>query len=82
MTCPDTLATSHRLMTSVTIAAAAERAALLKHFKYAEIKATYDFVPVTIETLGPINSEGTAFLDELGSRLSVAARDTSEVTLL
>ena len=69
-------------MTSVIIAAAAERAALLKHIKYAEIKATYDFVPVAIETLGPINSEGTAFLDELGNRLSIAARDTIETTFL
>ena len=39
VTCPDTLEASHRSMTSVTIAAAAERAALLKHIKYAEIKA-------------------------------------------
>ena len=82
MTCPDTLAASHRLTTSVTIAAAAERAALLKHIKYAEIKAAYDFVPVAIETLGPINSDGMAFLDELGSRLSIAARDTREATFL
>ena len=44
VTCPDTLVASHRLMTSVTIAAAVERAALLKHIKYAEIKTTYDFV--------------------------------------
>ena len=82
VTCPDTLAASHRLTTSVTIAAAAERAALLKHIKYAEIEAAYDFVPVAIETLGPINSEGMAFLDELGNRLSIAARDTREATFL
>ena len=69
-------------MTSVTTAAAAKLAALLKHIKYAEIKATYDFVPVAIETLGLTNSEGKAFLDKLGSRLSIATRDTREATFL
>ena len=66
LTCSDTLAA----------------AALLKHIKYAEIKAAYDFVPVAIETLGPINSKGTAFLDELGNRLSIDAHDTREATFL
>ena len=39
--CPDTLAASHRALTFVTLGAATERAALLKHTKYAAIKATY-----------------------------------------
>ena len=47
-------------MTSVFIAAAAERAVLPKHIKYVEFKAAYDFVPVAIDTLGPINSDGSA----------------------
>ena len=42
------------------IAASAERAVLPKHIKYVEIRAANDFVPVAIETLGPINSDGTA----------------------
>ena len=49
VTCPDTLAASHRALISITPGAAAERAALLKHTKYAAIKATHDFVPVAIE---------------------------------
>ena len=54
------LASSFRPMTSVTIAAAAERDAHLKHIKYTKIKAAYDFVPVAIETPGTIHTEGTA----------------------
>ena len=85
---PDTWASLHSLMSSVTIAAAAEQAALveraapLKHIKYAEIKAAYDFVTVPIETLGQINTERTAILDELSNRLSTAAHDAREATFL
>ena len=82
VTCPDTLAVSHRPLTSSTIAAAAERAALLKHIRYAEIKAVYEFIPVAIETLGPINNEGLAFLTDLGNRLSAVTRNPRESTFL
>jgi len=78
VTCPDTLAASHRALTSVTPGAAAERAALLKHTKYAAIKATHDFVPVAIETLGPINKEGTSFLCEIGERMKGVSGDPRE----
>ena len=37
---------------------------------------------MAIETLGAINSEGTSFLEELGSSLSIAAHDTREATFL
>ena len=82
MSLAPTLAVSHRPLTSSTIAAAAERAALLKHIKYAGIRAAYDFVPVAIETLGPINNEGMAFLTDLGNRLSAVTRDPRESTFL
>ena len=82
VTCPDTLAVSHRTLTSVAPGAAAERAALLKHTKYAAIKATHEFVPVVIETLGPISDEGTSFLREIGGRIKTASGDPRESAFL
>ena len=82
VTCPDTLAASRRALTSITPGAAAERAALLKHTKYAAIKATHDFVPVAIETLGPINEEGTSFLCEIGERMKGVSGDPRETAYL
>ena len=75
VTCPDTLAASHTALTSITLGAAAERAALLKHTKYAAIKATHDFVPVAIETLGPINEEDMSFLNKIGERMKGVSDD-------
>ena len=71
-----------RALTSITPGAAAERAALLKHTKYAAIKATHDFVPVAIETLGPINEEGTSFLCEIGERMKGVSGDPRETAYL
>src|SRR6218665_994428 len=42
----------------------------------------YTVVPVAVETLGPINSNGLAFLTELGRRLSNASGDTREARFL
>src|SRR6218665_1339445 len=39
-------------------------------------------VPIAVETLGPINSEGLAFITELGRRLSNASGDTREARFL
>ena len=58
------LVASHRFDICHPGYTAAERAALLKHTKYAAIKVTHEFVPVAIETLGLNNKEGTSFLCE------------------
>ena len=55
---------------------------MLKHVKYHSIKAIHDFVPIAVETLRPINSEGLSFLRELGGRLSTATRDPRETSFL
>ena len=82
VTCPDTLAASHRQITAYASGAASERAAMLKHIKYQAIKAVHDFVPIAVETLGPINDEGMIFLRELGGRLSTASHDRRETSFL
>ena len=78
----DTLAASHRQITAYAAGEASERAAMLKHIKYQSIKAVHDFVPIAVETLGPINSEGLSFLRELGGRLSTATRDPRKTSFL
>ena len=64
--CPDTLAISHRPITAFASGAASERAAMLKHIKYQSIKAVHDLVPIAVETLGPVNSEGPEFSSGIG----------------
>jgi len=59
-----------------------EKAATRKHSKYAELERTYTVVPIAMETLDPINSEGLAFITELGRRLSNASGDTHEARFL
>ena len=81
-TVPDTLAPSHLPSTSVKADAAAEKAASLKTEKYRELLRTHVFCPVAIETLGPINEDGTRFLSELGRRLSAISGDPRESAFL
>ena len=79
--CPDTLAASHRALTSVTPGAAAERAALLKHTKYAA-DSRFRSRGYLIETLGPINEEGTSFLCEIGEWMKGVSGDPKETAYL
>ena len=81
-TVPDTLAQSHLPETSTKAGAAAERASKLKNEKYQELKRSYKFCAIAIETLGPINEEGERFLTNLGRRLSAVSNDTREVAFL
>ena len=68
--------------TSVTAGAAAESADRRKVTKYVEITRTHLFVPVAIESLGPINSSGVDFLSTLGKRLSDKSKDPRETSFL
>ena len=76
----DTLASSYTPTTSVTPCGAAEAAATRKRARYAEI--IHIFVPIAIETLGPINMDGERFLDSPGERLSSVFGDPRETTSL
>ena len=56
--------------------------------KRCDISATKEpsglliFVPVAVETLGPVNAEGLCFLDQIGDRLSAANGDPRESSFL
>jgi len=54
-TVADTLAASYLTITATTAGAAAEAAATRKQAKYHVLSNTYAFVPLALETFGPIN---------------------------
>ena len=50
--------------------------------KYTDLCSQYEFVPVAIETLGPLNSKATAFLSDLGRRITASTADPRETGFL
>ena len=82
VTAPDTLADSHLANTSVQSGAAAESAARLKITKYAGLARTHHFVPIAVESLGPCNIEGLAFIREVGRRMTLTSGDPRETSFL
>ena len=63
VTCPDTLASSHRAQTSVT--------------RYAVFKATHEFVPVAIETLNEEGTSFLCEISEQIKDVSGDPRETA-----
>ena len=51
-TCPNTLTPSHLMLATSEAGAVADRAEDSKRVKYADVLATYHFVPVAVETSG------------------------------
>lgn len=49
-------------MSATCAASAAETSALRKESKYTELSREYLFFPLAFETLGPVNSEGLAYI--------------------
>src|SRR6218665_19885 len=82
VTVVDTLAPSY-VQASATISnAAAEIATERKNSKYSELLNTHFFVPLALETLGPINIAGQSFLSELGHGLILITGDNRETCFL
>ena len=61
---------------------AAERAAVRKTAKYVDIAVNNDFIPLACETLGPINSKGLQFFQEVGRRTTVITGEPRETCFL
>ena len=68
-TCPDTLAPSHLCTTSAEAGSAATEAEERKIRKYTSTATYHTFIPIAIETLGPMGPQAKLFLLELGRRL-------------
>ena len=60
----------------------AEMAASRKEAKYATLRTHYDFQPIAVETLGPINESATCFLHDLGRRISLVSGKDREPQFL
>lgn len=82
VTVVDTVADSYLAATSATPGGAAEIAAARKVDKYSELARAYEFCPVALETLGPINNDGLRFLTELGRRTTAITGDAREFNFL
>ena len=67
VTVVDTLAPSYAAISSISAGKVAEKAAENKVSKYSAISQTHDFVPIAIETLGPLNSSALSFVSHLGN---------------
>ena len=57
-------------------------AASCKEAKCATLRTHYDFQPIAVETLGPINESATCFLHDLGRRISLVSREDREPQFL
>ena len=73
-----TLAESYVSAAAASAGAAAESAATRKCGKYANLPASYSFVPIALETLGPINASAVLCLQELGRRISESSGEERE----
>jgi hypothetical protein len=82
VTIANTTAASYLHDNASKAGSAAEFAATRKESKYAELSNRYYFVPIAIESLGPLNSKATSFLSELGRRITIQTADRRETTYL
>ena len=80
----DTLAQSYLPVTAGTSGGAAEAAAERKTLKYVQLSQTYTFIPVAVETSGPMNSAGLKFVSDigLGRRITQVSNDNRESAFL
>ena len=78
----DTVAPSYLRLTSASAGAAAELASTRKNDKYGQLIATYHFVPLAFETMGPINNSGMDFIKDLGLLLTKTTGDPKETCYL
>ena len=62
----DTLAPSYLAASATRAGAAAGLAEERKNQKYRALLDTHVFIPIAMETLGPINNKGLDFISDLG----------------
>ena len=82
VTVADTLAASHLSTTSITAGGAADAAAERKDEKYRELTRSHLFIPLSCETLGPMNLKARNFINDLGKRIAAATGDHREGSFL
>src|SRR6218665_3404237 len=78
----ETLATSYLQATAATAGAAAEIADARKTKKYQDLLNTHHFIPLSMETLGPINETGITFVADIGRLLTQATDEGRETSFI
>ena len=82
VTVADTIAASFLPSTSISAGSAAELTAVRKQAKYADLAQRFKIAPIAIESHGTYCATATAFLADLGRRLSAATSDAKETVHL
>jgi len=57
-------------------------AATRKCQKYSELSTAYLFLPITMETLGPMNDSAYEFFEILGRKITDVSGDSEEISFL
>jgi hypothetical protein len=81
-TCPDTLAVSHLSKVVNGPGQVANDTEQRKRDKYAALSNDYQFVPIAIETLGPVGDAATVFFHELGRRIRAVTKEPCTMSFL
>src|SRR6218665_3291284 len=76
------LASSYLQATAATARAAAEIADVRKTKKYRDLLKTHHFIPLAMETFGPINETGITFVAEIGRLLTHATDEARETSFI
>ena len=82
VTVVDTLGGAYLQKSAIQAASAAETAAVRKMEKYRSLVQTYQFVPVAMETLGPMCEEAQEFIGDIGHKISDITSDPRETQFL
>jgi len=61
---------------------AAEMAATRKCQKYSELSTAYQFLPIVVETLGPMNDSAYEFFEIFGRKITDVSGDSREGSFL
>ena len=82
VTVTDTLAKSYLNRTTLSAGGAAELAATKKSDKYRDLPSTYEFIPIAIETFGPMNATALGFINEIGRKICMITDERRETSFL
>ena len=82
MTVVHTLAASYVAQSAVQAGKAAEIAAERKSAKYSGLSSSHIFIPVAVESLGPLADDAHRFITEIGRRMTFSTGDPRETAFL
>ena len=82
MTVVDTLGSAYLKQSAIKAASAAETAADRKRTKYAAIEQSHTFIPVALETMGPMCASAVEFVQDIGHKATAVTSDPRETQFL